>query len=91
MKGLAGCRTCGWCACLWGACLSRGVTHEQIFLGVGSDEAIDILIRVFCEPGHDKILVTPPTYGMYKVREVIPCLPRGKEDLTAYVGLAAVV
>ena len=37
----------------------RGVKKEQIFLGVGSDEAIDILMRVFCEPGVDKILVTP--------------------------------
>lgn len=40
---------------------------EQLFVGVGSDEAIDLLIRVFCHPGQDKILVTPPTYGMYKV------------------------
>jgi histidinol-phosphate aminotransferase len=36
-------------------------------VGVGSDEAIDALIRCFCVPGHDTILVCPPTYGMYKV------------------------
>lgn len=45
----------------------RGVRPEQIFVGVGSDEAIDLLIRIFCSPGNDTIIVTPPTYGMYKV------------------------
>lgn len=45
----------------------RGVRAEQIFVGVGSDEAIDLLMRIFCRPGEDSILVTPPTYGMYKV------------------------
>jgi hypothetical protein len=34
---------------------------------VGSDEAIDLIIRIFCVPGKDKIIITPPTYGMYKV------------------------
>lgn len=45
----------------------RGIAPENIFLGVGSDEPIDLLIRIFCEPGHDSILITPPTYGMYSV------------------------
>lgn len=45
----------------------RGVTMEQVFTGNGSDEAIDLLIRLFCEPGTHSVLVTPPTYGMYKV------------------------
>ncbi|CAN0322219.1 unnamed protein product [Ectocarpus sp. 12 AP-2014] len=45
----------------------RGVRPEQIFVGVGSDEAIDLLIRIFCTPGEDSIIVTPPSYGMYKV------------------------
>lgn len=45
----------------------RGVDFENIFLGVGSDEPIDLLMRIFCEPGKDSILITPPTYGMYKV------------------------
>lgn len=40
---------------------------EKIFLGNGSDEAIDLLIRIFCEPGKDHIITLPPTYGMYKV------------------------
>lgn len=45
----------------------RDVDFENIFLGVGSDEPIDLLMRIFCEPGRDSILITPPTYGMYKV------------------------
>jgi histidinol-phosphate aminotransferase len=44
----------------------KKVPVEQIFIGNGSDEAIDLLIRLFCEPG-DNILITTPTYGMYKV------------------------
>ncbi|HKJ30934.1 MAG TPA: histidinol-phosphate transaminase [Balneolales bacterium] len=45
----------------------RSVEMEQVFVGVGSDEAIDLLIRIFCNPGKDSILITPPTYGMYQV------------------------
>jgi histidinol-phosphate aminotransferase len=50
-----------------------GIRPENVFCGVGSDEAIDLLIRIFCTPGHtaggggDAIMTTPPTYGMYKV------------------------
>lgn len=45
----------------------KGVNAEQIFLGNGSDEAIDLLIRVFCEPNQDSVMITEPTYGMYRV------------------------
>lgn len=45
----------------------KGVLPEQIFLGNGSDEAIDLLIKITCEPQKDNILIMPPTYGMYKV------------------------
>lgn len=45
----------------------RDVDFENIFLGVGSDEPIDLLMRIFCEPGRDSIIITPPTYGMYRV------------------------
>lgn len=45
----------------------KGVDAGRVFIGNGSDEAIDLLIRVFCRPGHDSILIMPPTYGMYKV------------------------
>ncbi|KAI9698052.1 MAG: histidinol-phosphate transaminase [Candelina mexicana] len=40
---------------------------ENLFIGVGSDEAIDAIFRCFCVPGMDKILTCPPTYGMYAV------------------------
>lgn len=46
----------------------RGVPSENwVFLGVGSDEVIDLLFRVTCIPGKDVVITTPPTYGMYKV------------------------
>jgi histidinol-phosphate aminotransferase len=45
----------------------KQVSSEQIFLGNGSDEPIDLLIRAFCEPNQDSILITEPTYGMYSV------------------------
>lgn len=45
----------------------KGVPAEQIFLGNGSDEAIDLVVRIFCEPRQDHILILPPTYGMYQV------------------------
>jgi histidinol-phosphate aminotransferase len=41
--------------------------YENLFFGVGSDEIIDLLIRIFCEPGKDSVLIPEPTYGMYKV------------------------
>ena len=45
----------------------KGLPIENIFIGNGSDEAIDILFRVFCNPGIDNVIVCPPTYGMYEV------------------------
>lgn len=45
----------------------KKVNSEQIFLGNGSDEAIDLLLRIFCNAGQDAIITLPPTYGMYKV------------------------
>ena len=45
----------------------KNVSMERIFLGNGSDEAIDLLIRAFCEPDLDQIMIMPPTYGMYQV------------------------
>ena len=45
----------------------KGVSPDQIFLGNGSDEAIDLLIRLVCKPGSDEILTFSPTYGMYDV------------------------
>jgi len=40
---------------------------DSIFIGNGSDEAIDLILRIFCRPGTDKIIICPPTYGMYSV------------------------
>ena len=45
----------------------KGVKEENIFLGNGSDEAIDLIFRAFCRPGVDNVVAIDPTYGMYKV------------------------
>nr|MBP7472426.1 histidinol-phosphate transaminase [Prevotella sp.] len=45
----------------------KGVKAENIFLGNGSDEAIDLPYRIFCRPGIDNVVAIEPTYGMYKV------------------------
>lgn len=44
-----------------------GVEREQLFVGRGSDEAIDLLVRAFCRAGQDAIIIQPPTFGMYAV------------------------
>lgn len=43
------------------------IKPENIFIGNGSDEVIDLVYRIFCEPGKDKVIICPPTYGMYEV------------------------
>lgn len=45
----------------------KGIKEENILLGNGSDEVLDLLFRAFCEPNQDNIVTLPPTYGMYKV------------------------
>ncbi|RCI09631.1 hypothetical protein L249_4169 [Ophiocordyceps polyrhachis-furcata BCC 54312] len=45
----------------------KPLTADHVFVGVGSDEAIDALMRCFCVPGRDRMLTCPPTYGMYAV------------------------
>ncbi|WP_304157458.1 histidinol-phosphate transaminase [Mesonia mobilis] len=45
----------------------KNVKEEQILLGNGSDEVLDLIFRAFCEPGVDNVITLPPTYGMYKV------------------------
>ncbi len=49
----------------------KGLPAENIFLGNGSDEAIDLLFRVFCEPGRDNAVAISPSYGMYAVAAAI--------------------
>ncbi len=45
----------------------KGVEADQILLGNGSDEVLDLIFRTFCEPGEDEVILLPPTYGMYAV------------------------
>jgi histidinol-phosphate aminotransferase len=45
----------------------KHIPEENIFLGNGSDECIDLTLRAFCEPGQDEVIICPPTYGMYEV------------------------
>lgn len=62
--------------------LVKGVAANQIFLGNGSDEAIDLLMRAFCRPGIDNIILLPPTYGMYEVSAGINDIAIQKVNLT---------
>lgn len=45
----------------------KNIGEQFILLGNGSDEVLDLIFRVFCEPKQDNVLILPPTYGMYKV------------------------
>lgn len=60
----------------------KGVPPQNIFLGNGSDEAIDLLYRIFCEPGRDNAITFPPTYGMYQVCAEINDVKVKKINLT---------
>ncbi len=75
----------------------KGVRPEHIFLGNGSDEAIDLLLRIFCEPQEDFIITLPPTYGMYKVSadiadveiKEVPLRPNFQPDVDAILTTGA--
>ena len=73
----------------------KGVPAENIFLGNGSDEPIDLVYRCFCEPGVDNVVAIEPTYGMYKVcadinnTEYRPVLLDEQYQITAEKLLAA--
>jgi len=60
----------------------KGVPADNIFIGNGSDEAIDILFRAFCKPGQDNVILVPPTYGMYEVSANINDIQTRKVNLT---------
>jgi len=60
----------------------KGLPMQNIFLGNGSDEAIDILFRAFCNPEKDNVIVCPPTYGMYEVSANINAVAVKKVPLT---------
>ncbi|MBN7816089.1 histidinol-phosphate transaminase [Algoriphagus pacificus] len=61
----------------------KEVPADQIFLGNGSDEAIDLLFRAFCNPGKDNVILLPPTYGMYEVSASINDVAIRKVPLTS--------
>lgn len=60
----------------------KGVPAENIFIGNGSDEVIDLAFRIFCNPGKDNVVICPPTYGMYEVSANINDVAIKKVNLT---------
>ncbi|MEO6454186.1 MAG: histidinol-phosphate transaminase [Ginsengibacter sp.] len=60
----------------------KGVPAENIFIGNGSDEVIDLAYRIFCEPGKNNVIICPPTYGMYEVSANINDVGIRKVNLT---------
>lgn len=60
----------------------NAVDAQQIFIGNGSDEAIDLLFRIFCEPQKDNVILCPPTYGMYEVSAEINDIQIKRANLT---------
>ena len=67
----------------------KGVHSGQVFLGNGSDEAIDLVFRVFCEPRQDNVVAIDPTYGMYQVSADINDVEYRKVHLNADYSLDA--
>ena len=69
----------------------KGVAPDRMVLGNGSDEIIDLIFRIFCEPGRDEVITLPPTYGMYRVSadinnvavKEVPLLPGFVPDVDA--------
>ncbi len=64
-----------------------GVSLEQTLVSRGADEGIELLIRSFCEPGQDQIVICPPTYGMYAISAESNGVGRTVIPLTAELGL----
>ncbi|MBL4625084.1 MAG: histidinol-phosphate transaminase [Flavobacteriales bacterium] len=60
----------------------KGTSAENVFIGNGSDEVIDLAIRIFCNPGEDKALTFSPTYGMYTISSAINNVELIKVPLT---------
>jgi histidinol-phosphate aminotransferase len=61
----------------------KGVPAENIFIGNGSDEVIDLAYRIFCTPQKDNVIICPPTYGMYQVSANINDVEIKKVNLTS--------
>ncbi len=60
----------------------KNIPIEHIFLGNGSDEILDLIVRVFCEPHQDQIIQCPPTFGMYEVVAALNAVPLVNIPLT---------
>ncbi len=60
----------------------KGVSVNNILLGNGSDEVLDLIFRAFCEPNKDNIISLPPTYGMYKVLSGVNAVENREVQLT---------
>ncbi|MCK5442012.1 MAG: histidinol-phosphate transaminase [Maribacter sp.] len=65
----------------------KGIKVENLLLGNGSDEVLDLIFRAFCEPGIDNIITLPPTYGMYKVLSGINAIENREVLLSPEFGL----
>lgn len=65
----------------------KKISVQNIFIGNGSDEPIDLLIRAFCEPGQDEVIIPQPTYGMYQVSADINNIGVKSVPLTAHFDL----
>ena len=63
--------------------LLYGVPPRQVLVGRGSDEAIDLLVRAFCRAGQDSVVITPPTFGLYKVAARIQGAARARSAAAA--------
>jgi len=61
----------------------KDIPEDQILLGNGSDEILDLIFRAFCEPGEDNVITLPPTYGMYHVLAQINNIKVNAVDLDA--------
>ncbi|WP_308991903.1 histidinol-phosphate transaminase [Mariniflexile litorale] len=61
----------------------KGIPSNQILLGNGSDEVLDLIFRAFCEPNQDNVIILPPTYGMYEVLANLNAIAIKKVNLDA--------
>lgn len=60
----------------------KGVPIDNMLLGNGSDEVLDLIIRMFCEPNQDNIIILPPTYGMYEVLANVNAIETNRVELS---------
>jgi histidinol-phosphate aminotransferase len=60
----------------------KNISVQNILLGNGSDEVLDMIFRAFCEPNQDKVIILPPTYGMYEVLANVNAVEIIRVDLT---------